>query len=93
MELESHIKGDTWRFCYRSKLVWNCPNQEQGSNTCASKSDQAGNAKFVYCDGSGLAADNRLQLEGLIEGAQICTNECLENIGAIKIDHKTNEMK
>lgn len=49
----------------------------------ASKSDQARNAKFVYCNGSGLAVDNRLQLEGLIEGAQICTNECLENIGAI----------
>lgn len=37
----------------------------------------------LFCDGSGLAADNRLQLEGLIEGAQICTNEGLENIGAI----------
>ena len=47
----------------------------------ASKSDQAGNAKFVYCDESGLAANNQLQLEGLIEGAQICTNEGLANIG------------
>jgi len=46
------------------------------------KSDQAGNAKFVYYDGSGLIVDNQLQLEGLIEGAQICTNEGLANIGA-----------
>lgn len=32
----------------------------------AYKSDQAGNEKFIYYDGSGLAADNQLQQEGLI---------------------------
>lgn len=49
----------------------------------ASKSDQAGNAKIVYYDGSGLAADNMIQLERFIEGSQICTNEGLVNISEI----------
>lgn len=48
----------------------------------AYKSDQARNEKFIHCDGSGLATDNWLQQEGLIEGAQNCTNEGLANIGA-----------
>lgn len=46
----------------------------------ASKSNQAGNVKIVYCEGAGLAANNQAQLEGIIGGAQISTNEGLAYI-------------
>jgi len=46
----------------------------------AYKSNQAGNVKIVYCEGAGLAANNQAQLEGIIGGAKISTNEGLAYI-------------